>query len=175
MTEFFFNYLLQFPRRLCYCGPCWGWLIRIRQLDLESVYSSKTNTNMKQCDEIVHRRTFYVGRPYEGVERTAGVRATHRYNNVWTGTMPMATHPLECFVICLAMWAGLLIWGTERNPFQNNNWLPGKFICTTGAALQIMIACNIYSLIGQILTSNSISGERSNRFKQITAYAHFIG
>ena len=48
---------------------------------LESVYSTKTNTNMKQGDRIVHNRMFLSGDPYKGAERTAGVRATREYNN----------------------------------------------------------------------------------------------
>ena len=34
-------------------------------LKLESVYSTKTNTNMKKDDKIVHNRKVYVGRPLQ--------------------------------------------------------------------------------------------------------------
>ena len=50
---------------------------------------------MKQGDGIVHKRIFTSGEPYKCAERTAYVRATHNYNNAWTGTMPIKCNLLE--------------------------------------------------------------------------------
>ena len=55
-----------------------NWIVFIRQKQIQT-WNNVTEQYIRGC--------FMSGDPYKGSERTAGVRATHKYNNAWTGTI----------------------------------------------------------------------------------------
>ena len=91
-------------------------------LNLKSVYSTtKTNSSMKQGIKIIHSRMFYVGKPSQTAERTADVRATHKYYNAWTGTMPeVLIYAMKCWFF----WDHDMNIGICRSKIKKKNDIP---------------------------------------------------
>ena len=57
------------------------------EIELEKCFFHKNKYKQATSTQITHVERFMSGNPYEGAERTAGVRATQGFYSAWTDIM----------------------------------------------------------------------------------------